>query len=103
MWTTNCSSAETAPARQILLFEEHAGRIQLQTISSVPLSEERTLPPGKHKIQVNVMLASRRVSKVQEISERFHSGQRRILEIEFLPEVQVSHGREAALFKINLK
>ena len=49
--------------------EEHAGRIQLQTVSSVPLSEERTLPPGKHKIQVNVMLTSRRVSKVQEITE----------------------------------
>jgi serine/threonine-protein kinase len=86
--------------------EDRTGRIQfpsLQSLPSVPLSEERPLPPGKHKVQVNVMMASRRVGKVQEITEKFHSGQRRILEIDFLPEAQSSRGHDPSLFKITLK
>jgi serine/threonine-protein kinase len=86
--------------------DDRTGRIQLQSLQSIPsapLSEERPLPPGKHKVQVNVMMASRRVGKVQEITERFHSGQRRILEIDFLSEAQSSHGRDPSLFKITLK
>jgi len=86
--------------------EDKSGKIQLQSLQSlpsIPLSEERPLPPGKHKVQVNVMMASRRVGKVQEITEKFQSGQRRILEIDFLPENQSSHGRDPSLFKITLK
>jgi hypothetical protein len=83
--------------------EDKSGKIQLQSLPSLPLSEERPLPPGKHKVQVNVMMASRRVGKVQEITEKFRSGQRRILEIDFLPENQSSHGRDPSFFKITLK
>jgi serine/threonine-protein kinase len=86
--------------------EDQTGRIQfpsLRSLRSVPLSEERPLPPGKHKVQVNVMMASRRVGKVQEVTEKFHSGQRRILEIDFLPEAQNSRGHDPSLFKITLK
>ncbi len=79
------------------------GRIRLQSIPSVPLSEERPVPPGKHKLQVNVLLGTRRVAKVQEISDRFYPGQRRVLQIEFLPESQGPSGGEAKLFKLTLK
>jgi serine/threonine-protein kinase len=79
------------------------GRISLRSIPSVPLSEERPLPPGKHKLQVNVLLGARRVAKVQEISDRFYAGQRRVLQIEFIPESQATNGREPTLFKIGLK
>jgi len=84
-------------------FEHLDGRISLQSIPSVPVSEERPIPPGKHKIQVNALLGSRRVTKVQEITDRFYAGQRRVLQIEFLPESQGSNGREATLFKISLR
>jgi serine/threonine-protein kinase len=83
-------------------FEDSEGHIRLSSVPSVPLSEERNLPPGKHKIQVNVLMASQRVSKVQEITERFFPGQRRILQIEFLPESDGPRGR-ATLFKIKLR
>lgn len=79
------------------------GRISLRSIPSVPLSEERPLPPGKHKLQVNVLMGARRVAKVQEISDRFYAGQRRVLQIEFIPESQATNGREPTLFKIALK
>jgi serine/threonine protein kinase len=82
---------------------EDRERIPLQSAPSIPLSEERSLPPGKHKVQVNVMLASRRVAKVQEVTERFHSGQRRILQIEFLSERPDSRGGNTNPFKIKLK
>ena len=78
-------------------------RIPSETAPSHPLSEERPLPPGKHKVQVSVLLASRRVAKVHEVAERFYSGQRRILQIEFLPENPASRGRETNPFKITLK
>jgi hypothetical protein len=86
--------------------DDRTGRVQLQSLQSVPsapLSEERPLPPGKHKVQVNVMMASRRVGKVQEVTEKFQSGQRRILEIDFPSEAQSSHGRDPSLFRITLK
>jgi serine/threonine-protein kinase len=67
------------------------------------LSEVRSLPPGRHKLQVYAMLGNRRVAKVQEVSDRFYPGKRRILEIEFLPESQVSRGWDPRLFKITLK
>jgi hypothetical protein len=86
--------------------DDKSGKFQLQSLQSlpsIPLSEERPLPPGKHKVQVNVIMASRRIGKVQEITEKFQSGQRRILEIDFLPENPSSHGRDPSLFKITLK
>jgi serine/threonine-protein kinase len=83
-------------------FEDADGHLRLRSVPSVPLSEERPLSPGKHKLQVSVLLDSRRVSKVQEITERFYSGQRRILEIEFLPENESARGR-VPLFKIKVK
>jgi serine/threonine protein kinase len=79
------------------------GRISLRAIPSVPLSEERPIPPGKHKLQVNVLMGARRVAKVQEVSDRFYAGQRRVLQIEFIPETQATNGREPTLFKIGLK
>jgi serine/threonine-protein kinase len=84
-------------------FEDLAGRIRLQSVPSVPLSEERQIPAGKHKIQVNVLLGVRRVAKVQETTDRFYAGQRRVLQIEFLPESQGSGGRDSTLFKIKLR
>jgi serine/threonine-protein kinase len=92
------SATSAAPAG----FEDADGHLRLRSVPSVPLSEERPLTPGKHKLQVSVLLDSKRVSKVQEISERFYSGQRRILEIEFLPESESSRGR-TPLFKIKVK
>jgi serine/threonine-protein kinase len=74
-----------------------------ESAPSPPLSQERPIPPGKHKVQVSVLLESRRVAKVQEVSERFYSGQRRILHIEFLPEGPGSRGRDTNAFKISLK
>ena len=90
------------------LFFSHNGvedreRIPLQSAPSTPLSEERSLPPGKHKVQVNVVLASRRVAKIHEVTERFYSGQRRILQIEFLPESPRSRRGDTNPFKITLK
>jgi serine/threonine-protein kinase len=79
------------------------GRISLRSIPSVPLSKERPIPPGKHKLQVNVLMGARRVAKVQEVSDRFYAGQRRVLQIEFVPETQATNGREPTLFKIGLK
>jgi hypothetical protein len=67
------------------------------------LSEERPLPPGKHKIQVNVIAGTRRAAKAREATERFDAGQRRILQIEFLPEVPAARGRDTNPFKITLK
>jgi serine/threonine-protein kinase len=84
-------------------FEHLDGRISLQSIPSVAVSEERPIPPGKHKVQVNALLGTKRVAKVQEISDRFYAGQRRVLQIEFLPESQGSNGKEATLFKISLR
>jgi hypothetical protein len=92
------NAASVAPSG----FEDADGHFRLRSVPSLPLSEELPLAPGKHKLQVSVLLDSRRVSKVQEITERFYSGQRRILEIEFLPESEGSRGR-ATLFKIKLK
>jgi len=83
--------------------QDHPERIELQSFPTTPLSEERPLPPGRHRLQVYAMLASRRVAKVQEVTERFYSGQRRILQIEFLLENQGSHGHDAKLFKITVK
>jgi hypothetical protein len=77
--------------------------IPLASAPSLPLSEERPLPPGKHKVQVNVMLGSQRVAKAREATERFDAGQRRILQIEFLPEVPASRGHDTNPFKISLK
>ena len=81
---------------------EDRERIPLQSVLTTPLSEERSLPPGKHRVQVNVMLASRRAARVQEVTERFYTGQRRILQIEFLPESADSR-RDTNPFKITLK
>ena len=81
---------------------EDRERIPLQSVLTTPLSEERSLPPGKHRVQVNVMLASRRAARVQEVTERFYTGQRRILQIEFLPENADSR-RDTNPFKITLK
>jgi serine/threonine-protein kinase len=84
-------------------FESLDGRIRTQSAPSKPMSEERPVAPGNHKVQVNVLLGTKRVAKVQEVSGRFFSGQRRVLHIEFLPESQTSIGREATLFKVTLK
>jgi hypothetical protein len=99
-YSRNATSTVSVP------IEDRSGKNQLQSLQalpSIPLSEERPLPPGKHKVQVNVMMASRRLGKVQEITEKFISGQRRILEIDFIPENQSSHGRDPSVFKITLK
>src|SRR5262249_34378233 len=82
--------------------ESFDGRIRLDTVPSVPLSEERPIPPGKHKVQVNVLMETRRIAKVQEVTDRFYPGQRRVLQIEFLPESQGS-GHDATLFKLTLR
>jgi serine/threonine-protein kinase len=82
---------------------ENREPIPPESAPSPPLSQERPIPPGKHKVQVSVLLESRRVAKVQEVTERFYSGQRRILHIEFLPEGPGSRGRDTNAFKISLK
>jgi hypothetical protein len=84
-------------------FESLDGRIRTQSAPSKPMSEERPVAPGNHKVQVNVLLGTKRVAKVQEVSGRFFSGQRRVLHIEFLPESQTGNGREPTLFKVTLK
>jgi serine/threonine protein kinase len=59
---------------------------------AVPLAEFRLLPPGEHKLQVNVMQGVRRVGPPQEITSRFYAGQRRTLQIIF--ETDQRSGRE---------
>jgi len=73
-----------------------------QFASAVPLAEVRTLPPGEHKLQVNVMQGTRRVGRPQEITARFFAGQRRTLQISFLPEGE-RVGRDANRFTLTLK
>jgi serine/threonine protein kinase len=59
----------------------------------VPLAEMRSLPPGQHRLQVNVMQGARRVGQPQEITGRFYAGQRRTLQIIF--ESEQHSGRDA--------
>jgi predicted Ser/Thr protein kinase len=61
------------------------GRQQPFPVPTIPLSEERLLPPGNHKIQVLVSLA-RRPGQVQELNATLQSGERHTLEIQFFPD-----------------
>jgi hypothetical protein len=67
------------------------------------LSEERALPPGKHKVQVNVLRRGQRIGKVQEVTDRFYSGQRRVLQVEFFPESLLNNTTDRDTFGITLK
>jgi len=82
-------------------FEDFWGRLRFESVPWLPLSEERPLPPGKHKIQVNVLIGTQRIGKVQEVTERFYSGQRRVLQIEF--EKKNSGRRDTKIFKIKVR
>jgi len=83
-------------------FESLDGRIRLLSVPMVSLSEERQILPGKRKVEVSALMGSRRVAKVQEITARFDAGDRRVLQIEFLPESS-GNGPDSKLFKITLK
>jgi hypothetical protein len=83
-------------------FESLDGRIRLHSAPAVVVSEERQLLPGKHKVEVSALMGSRRVAKVEEITARFDPGDRRVLQIEFLPESS-GNGPDSRLFKIYLK
>jgi serine/threonine-protein kinase len=70
-----------------------------------PFEEERALAPGKHKIQVHLLMAAQRIARVQEVTERFYSGQRRVLQIELPPDFQrlAVATRDDARFNISIK
>jgi serine/threonine-protein kinase len=55
---------------------------------TAPLAEEVSLPPGRHRIEVNFLLSAQRIGRTHEFTERFVPGQRRTLNIQFFPEPQ---------------
>lgn len=69
-----------------------------------PVSEEVSLPPGQHRLRVNLLMAARRIGRPQEVTGRFFPGQRRVLNIEFLPDApRGSDSRERNRFTVTLK
>jgi hypothetical protein len=69
------------------------------------MSEEVALPPGQHRLRVNLLVAARRVGRPQEVTARFFPGQRRVLNIEFLPDAprRANNAGEGNRFTISLK
>ena len=69
-----------------------------------PVSEEVSLPPGQHRLRVNLLMAARRIGRPQEVTGRFFPGQRRVLNIEFLPDApRGSDKGERNRFTVTLK
>jgi len=60
-------------------------RAQLRGTPTVPFTEERVLPPGEHRLQVTVLMGQRRIGQVEEVAGQFGPGQRRTLNIQFIP------------------
>jgi serine/threonine protein kinase len=79
--------------------------VELRDLRTSPFEEERALAPGKHKIQVHLLMAAQRIARVQEVTERFYSGQRRVLQIELPPDFQrlAVATRDDARFNISIK
>jgi hypothetical protein len=79
--------------------------VELSGLRTAPMSEERPLAPGKHKVQVHILMAAQRIARVQEVTERFYSGQRRVLQIELPPDFQrlAVASRDDARFNISIR
>jgi tRNA A-37 threonylcarbamoyl transferase component Bud32 len=80
-------------------------RQSARIIPTVPLAEERLLPPGNHKIQVFVLFGTRRAGQGQEVSAEFDAGQRHTLDLQFSPEAPRGAGPEGESnrFHVTLK
>ncbi len=89
----------TAPVPASL--EEGRRRGQFIGISTIPLAEERLIPPGEHMLQVNILLGARRLGESEEVIGQFNPGQRRTLDIEFVPEPQ-RLGKNVRRFNVSL-
>jgi serine/threonine-protein kinase len=70
---------------------------------SIPLSEERLLPPGSHMLQVTVLRGRLRLGQAQEISADFNPKDRRTLLIEFGANAPRAGQRGAGRFSISLE
>jgi hypothetical protein len=79
-----------ATAAPVFVLENGQRRLEPRAAGAIPLAEELALPPGRHKFRVHILMAARRVGRPQEVADRFFSGQRHTLDIQFFPLPQGS-------------
>jgi hypothetical protein len=82
-------------------FEEGLRRFE-GAVSTIPLSEERLLPPGSHTLDVTILLGRTRLGQTQEITAEFSPKDRRSLLIQFAANPVRAGQRGAARFSITL-
>jgi hypothetical protein len=80
----------TAPAPEG--FDQIPRRFPAGSIQTVPLAEERLIPPGSHQIQASLLFGTARIGQVQDLTAEFSPGQRQSLLIEVVMETPRSRG-----------
>jgi hypothetical protein len=77
-------------------------RYPTESVSTVPLAEERLLPPGSHHIQVSLMMGAVRLGQAQDLTSDFSAGQRQSLAIEFVRD-QAGAGRGNIMPRLQIR
>jgi serine/threonine-protein kinase len=70
-------------------------------VSTVPLAEERLLPPGSHHIQVSLLIGVVRLGQAQDLTSDFTPGQKQSLAIEFVQD-EAATGRGSIMPRLHI-
>jgi serine/threonine protein kinase len=70
-------------------------------VSTVPLAEERLLPPGSHHLQVSLLIGAVRLGQSQDLTSDFAPGQKQSLAIEFVHD-QAATGRGNVMPRLHI-
>jgi serine/threonine-protein kinase len=71
-------------------------------IATVPLTEERLIPPGSHQLQVSLLQGNARFGQAQDLTAEFSAGQRQNLSIELIRENQAGSVRGGGLPRLRV-